>query len=193
MASTVASLFTALLPHQGQRHTDWSDGTSSPEYKIKNGLLWWQTAWTVPPSGCGSHDTRLGLLSALSLSGNGNTRLNKSQCTKKDLHSVLVVFLFFCFFPQPPKKRERKPPTEYILYGTVHGPCLDMQIRLVYDCLATMLFHLLPLEGCLPHAWSGAKRLHGNHDNGGTWGRGWLEGRFFFGRTITLRRTGTGP
>lgn len=119
MASTVASLFTALLPHQGQRHTDWSDGTSSPEYKIKNGLLWWQTAWTVPPSGCGSHDTRLGLLSALSLSGNGNTRLNKSQCTKKDLHSVLVVFLFFCFFPQPPKKKRAKTP--YWVHTVRHG------------------------------------------------------------------------
>lgn len=100
---------------------------------------------------------------------------------------------FFSSTTKKKKKRESKTPTEYILYGTVHGPCLDMQIRLVYDCLATMLFHLLPLEGCLPHAWSGAKRLHGNHDNGGTWGRGWLEGRFFFGRTMTLRRTGTGP
>lgn len=33
MASTVASLFTALPPHQGQRHTQRSDGTSSPEYQ----------------------------------------------------------------------------------------------------------------------------------------------------------------
>ena len=62
--------------------------------------------------------------------------------------------------------------SEQTLYATVHGSCLDMQMRLVYDCLATMLFHLLPLEGCPPHAWSGGKRLHRNQDNGGTWGRG---------------------
>lgn len=64
-----------------------------------------------------------------------------------------------------------------MLYAEVHGPCLDMQMRPVHDCLATMLFHLLPLEGCLPHAWPGAKRLHGNHDSGGTWGRvDWRDG-----------------
>lgn len=75
-------------------------------------------------------------------------------------------------------------------YGTVHGPCLDMQISLTYNCLATMLFHLLPLEGCLPHACSEAERLHGNHGNGGTWVGG-LTGGTFFSPLLENNDTGT--
>lgn len=200
MVGTVASLFTALLPHQGQRHTDWSDGTSSPEYKkwpalmadrLNSAPIWMKES---------EHQTHF------FTPGNRNTRQNKSQ---NDLCSVLVVLHVFFSLTSKNRYIKSKDPISIYLFVhlfihsfiywftmstcEVHGPCLDMETRLVYDCLATMLFHLLPLEGCLPHAWSGAKRLHGNHDNGGTWGRGWLEGRFFFWRTMTLGRTGTGP
>lgn len=98
---------------------------------------------------------------------------------QKSLHTGRFTLRSSYFFSSTTKERKKSLLSEYILYGTVHGPCLNMQIGLVYDCLATMLFHLLPLEGCLPHAWSGAKRLHGNHDNGGTFGRGLTGGTVF--------------
>lgn len=97
----------------------------------------------------------------------------------RTIYDTFSVF-FFLLLLNHQRKEKKSLLSEYILYGTVHGPCLNMQIGLVYDCLATMLFHLLPLEGCLPHAWSGAKRLHGNHDNGGTFGRGLTGGTVFF-------------
>lgn len=120
MASTVASLFTALLPHQGQRHTDWSDGTSSPEYKIKNGLLWWQTAWTVPPSGCGSHDTKARTAQCIVALREWEHTAEQKSVHKERFTLRSRCFFVFLFFSSTTKKKEREK-NPYWVHTVRHG------------------------------------------------------------------------
>lgn len=50
-------------------------------------------------------------------------------------------------------------------------------MSLVYDCLTAILFHLLPLEGCPPHASSEGNVSMETTTNGGTQRRGGKRGR----------------
>lgn len=50
-------------------------------------------------------------------------------------------------------------------------------MSLVYDCLTAILFHLLPLEGCPPHASSEGNVSMETITNGGTQRRGGKGGR----------------